>query len=894
MGGGLLSKKLLNIQTIPIIVALFVVLLSIAYSAFGTTLNISGIAAEVRIEADIRVTGISVDSYTNSAISSYEEYNVSNISMGVNLPNSDSTITYKVDVTNFGNVEMGIFAINNLPSNLEYELSGYTLQDKLCNNNQCSLGIKKEFYITIKYKDGGYNASSTTYALNLDFDFREFHTVSYVDFPTDPGYPKEVISGGDLSVGFYGKVRRIEVKIDGTTLDSDDYTFDQYNLYVSNITGNVTVTYKDTLITMLLAQYSAGTTGLNQSTTDPNVYYFSGSNSKVTNNYLWYGGHHWRVVEFDAYNDTILLISQQPLTAIYPGTSKTYLNSWLSDYFYNSLDSRIQNNIVNSEFNTGIYPNFTTESKKVGLLDVKRYDRAGEADSYLDIKDYWYTSDLITNTSTLRAVYYSGMITTANTSSTYGVRPVIRIKDIVISEGEGTLTSNYKSFLSLTTPTTSAVQVGEYINVATSGSECGSDKICTFRVVSKESSTDTIKVVLNGLAETTQSLSMEQISSSSSIYNILNPFATNLGSYLYTGHKPFYNSLYHSGYPDYRDVLTQGTYIPGITVGVPYAGEMFSGNDIDLSTSSSKTFVNVNTIENPTKSTGYWLSTFNESTIASNMITNTGALMSQDGTYGVRPSVHLNSWIIVGGDGSAENPYELEEPPVPVSFAEDSWDMIAYMVRTGKASEVYNVGDTKEVTVEGYSNGREQTFTVRIANMSTPEECNSEGFSQTACGFVIEFVDIITKHKMNSTKTNVGGWPASEMYSFVNEDIYNALPSDLRNIIIDTYTVSSLSTSKFISTDKLYLLSTKEVYNSSSGVDETSTRQLDYYNNNGVTKDNYSGAKKPIKVGVTYGWWLRTAISYPINNFNYVTSTGRFDQDDANATKDVSPAFRIG
>ena len=816
--------------------------------------------------------------------------------MGVNLPNSDSTITYKVDVTNFGNVEMGIFAINNLPSNLEYELSGYTLQDKLCNNNQCSLGIKKEFYITIKYKDGGYNASSTTYALNLDFDFREFHTVSYVDFPTDPGYPKEVISGGDLSVGFYGKVRRIEVKIDGTTLDSDDYTFDQYNLYVSNITGNVTVTYKDTLITMLLAQYSAGTTGLNQSTTDPNVYYFSGSNSKVTNNYLWYGGHHWRVVEFDAYNDTILLISQQPLTAIYPGTSKTYLNSWLSDYFYNSLDSRIQNNIVNSEFNTGIYPNFTTESKKVGLLDVKRYDRAGEADSYLDIKDYWYTSDLITNTSTLRAVYYSGMITTANTSSTYGVRPVIRIKDIVISEGEGTLTSNYKSFLSLTTPTTSAVQVGEYINVATSGSECGSDKICTFRVVSKESSTDTIKVVLNGLAETTQSLSMEQISSSSSIYNILNPFATNLGSYLYTGHKPFYNSLYHSGYPDYRDVLTQGTYIPGITVGVPYAGEMFSGNDIDLSTSSSKTFVNVNTIENPTKSTGYWLSTFNESTIASNMITNTGALMSQDGTYGVRPSVHLNSWIIVGGDGSAENPYELEEPPVPVSFAEDSWVTIAKAIKDGNTS-VYNVGDTKEVTVEGYTNGSEQTFTVRIANMSTPEECNNDVFSQTACGFVIEFVDIITEHNMNSTCTMDGGWPASEMYSLVNEDIYNALPSDLKNVIIDTYTVSShgpSDSSNFTSVDKLYLLSTKEVYGSNTSKDtaQEETRQLDYYSNNGVTTVNYSGAKKTYQGSAAY-WWLRSVNSKYSNGGFYYVYTGRLSSA-CIATYGVSPAFRIG
>ena len=39
--------------------------------------------------------------------------------------------------------------------------------------------------------------------------------------------------------------------------------------------------------------------------------------------------------------------------------------------------------------------------------------------------------------------------------------------------------------------------------------------------------------------------------------------------------------------------------------------------------------------------------------------------------------------------------------------------------------------------------------------MSTPDECKTEGFSQTACGFVVEFTDVITKHTMNSTSTNV-------------------------------------------------------------------------------------------------------------------------------------------
>ncbi|UKI57958.1 MAG: DUF6273 domain-containing protein [Clostridium sp.] len=126
------------------------------------------------------------------------------------------------------------------------------------------------------------------------------------------------------------------------------------------------------------------------------------------------------------------------------------------------------------------------------------------------------------------------------------------------------------------------------------------------------------------------------------------------------------------------------------------------------------------------------------------------------------------------------------------------------------------------------------THTLRIANTSTPSECSRAGFSQTACGFVLEFADIITKHNMNPAGTykgtqynngwNVDGWPASEMYTFVNNDIYNAIPSEIKNAIIDTVTVSGHGSTSgetnFTSTDKLYLLTPKEIYtNFSSSVD---------------------------------------------------------------------------
>ena len=246
-------------------------------------------------------------------------------------------------------------------------------------------------------------------------------------------------------------------------------------------------------------------------------------------------------------------------------------------------------------------------------------------------------------------------------------------------------------------------------------------------------------------------------------------------------------------------------------------------------------------------------------------------------------------------DGGTSNPgYFTDIADKPSSFSTDDWTTIINSVKSGN-SRGYKVGDTKEIDL-GTTYG---AHTLRIANMSTPSECNTQGFSQTACGFVLEFADIITKHKMNDTNTNVGGWPATTMRTFVNNDIYNVLPNDLRNVIIDTVTVSghgSEDTENFTSTDKLYLLSPKEIYtNFSSSLDSAKdlTRTLDYYTNIGVTTSNYSGAAKKGGTSGSYYWSLRSAYSYVGDGF-YRVDYGDGESMPASVELGVSPAFRLG
>ena len=272
-------------------------------------------------------------------------------------------------------------------------------------------------------------------------------------------------------------------------------------------------------------------------------------------------------------------------------------------------------------------------------------------------------------------------------------------------------------------------------------------------------------------------------------------------------------------------------------------------------------------------------------------------------------NMFYNSTLLVGGlgttynssyvdktyariDGGTSRPgYFTDIANKPSTFGTDDWATIVNSVKAGNTNH-YKVGDTKIVNLGTYG-----THTIRVSNTTTPSECSNTNFSQSACGFVLEFADIITTHVINTTSSNKNGWPASSMRTFVNNDIYNALPADLRNGIINTTTISSYGSSdsaNFLSTDKLYLLATAELYENGEDIDTAKnlTRQLDYYKSIGVTINSYSGAIK--KSGTTAtDWWLRSF--YKTNNQHVysVQRTGRVAHSMANLSIGVSPVFRI-
>lgn len=119
--------------------------------------------------------------------------------------------------------------------------------------------------------------------------------------------------------------------------------------------------------------------------------------------------------------------------------------------------------------------------------------------------------------------------------------------------------------------------------------------------------------------------------------------------------------------------------------------------------------------------------------------------------------------------------------PVGVSFATDSWETIAAVAENGTASQFYSIGDTKDITISGIG-----TMTLEIADFDHDYLSGSTSASKAGISMITR--DLLPNaRQMNSSDANVGGFPASALYDYLNGTILNGLPSDLRSALKTTY-----------------------------------------------------------------------------------------------------------
>lgn len=202
------------------------------------------------------------------------------------------------------------------------------------------------------------------------------------------------------------------------------------------------------------------------------------------------------------------------------------------------------------------------------------------------------------------------------------------------------------------------------------------------------------------------------------------------------------------------------------------------------------------------------------------------------------------------------------------------WDVIASDASTLTPDELsakYPIGGRMIIPVE-LSDGT-VTADVEIIGYNHDNLADNSGKAPLTF-FCADLPQIL--HRMNEDSSNEGGWEASEMRAFLNDELFNALPEDLKLIIKPVRKISdggSSNKSLVTTTDSCWLASYDEI-GLTSGSNNLSGQGELY---DAIFSSNKDSRKKYITDDTaTGGWWTRTSY-YSLNSnsmFWRVTNSG--------------------
>lgn len=449
------EKNNVNKTTIiSTIIVLLVMCLSIGWSSFNSIMHIESMAV-VRINSDVRVTNFIHSTSSNGGVSNGEDYNVKEVSASIDLPNSNSTITYQVEITNMeldNNTYMGIKSMTGLPNNLKIlSITDYTLKDKLCDDNDptdCGSGSQKTFYITIGYKDNAYDPNDTNYGFTIEFEFKKVYDINYSGFTNPPVTPRTAMDGDTPTITFNSDAQEVlNVMSGGNTLVlGTNYTYSnkvltfitpiKHHVFISN-PSVYTITYELNGGTQANNQVTTYTDAINQEIKSPTKtdYIFGG----------WY-------LNSEFTGDDIRNTSQ------ISGNVTLYAN-WVNqkarigNNYYASLESAIQA-VTNSDETTIELLANSSEKITIGsarniILDLKNntLSNSGNNPVIANAGHLTITNGTITSNANQGAINNTGTLNiTGGTVAATGTRQAIYNSSILnISGGVFTSTTNERA-----------------------------------------------------------------------------------------------------------------------------------------------------------------------------------------------------------------------------------------------------------------------------------------------------------------------------------------------------------------------------------------------------------------------------------------------------------------
>lgn len=201
-------------------------------------------------------------------------------------------------------------------------------------------------------------------------------------------------------------------------------------------------------------------------------------------------------------------------------------------------------------------------------------------------------------------------------------------------------------------------------------------------------------------------------------------------------------------------------------------------------------------------------------------------------------------------------------------YIEDDWTTIADNIKNGTATTLYPIGAHKEISIT-LSDGIKRTIDVEIIAYNHDDLADGSG-KATLTFFCKNLPDLM--YKMYKNHINSNGWSESDIRAFVNGELYEAFPEELRNIIKPVIKISDggLNNKTLVETvDYCWLLSYDEAWYEMNRTDNIAGQGQRYTETFGEDCTRIKYTPNGRDAG---RWWLRTT-SYGDSVFMLRTQT---------------------
>ena len=290
---------------------------------------------------------------------------------------------------------------------------------------------------------------------------------------------------------------------------------------------------------------------------------------------------------------------------------------------------------------------------------------------------------------------------------------------------------------------------------------------------------------------------------------------------------------------------------------------------------------------------------------------------SEDGIATIG-NMGYGTWTVTAGSNTATiEVKEFKQYKVFRTLETYSWEEISAVSASGNAKNLFSVGDTKSIVLNGtvgnttFSNVKIDAYILGINHNASVEGNNRIHFCiGKTSNKTVGLVDSRYRRypmtssgyfsmSYGSSNTNVGGWNGCYMRSTIMSAIKNVLPTELQNVLktvtkfTDNTGGGSDSSSNVTSTTETICLEAEfEVHGTrtyANSYEQNKQKQYDYYKNgNSKIRYKYNNTNSAVI------WWNRSPFSGYSNGFCTVTSGGSAsDAATSRRCYAVAPCFYV-